>query len=238
MSLRRVAFIGDVHLDLDDADVGPFTRTLRRLSESCDALVLMGDLFNLWIGHPKLQQDHQRKVAETLRAIRGRGVAVHYIEGNRDFRVARIYAGDLFDRAGDDGMEFRVGGRSIWAIHGDLANRADRRYRTWRGLSRSGAFWFCFNLIPLGLRLAAANRLEGWMRTTNIQQKSAFPREMVDDYASDFAANGHDAIVLGHFHVEEYWTLDGGAGVYVLPLWKDGRRVLVADEDGLRFEEG
>ncbi len=236
MSVRRVAFIGDVHLDLGDPDIAPFIGTLHRLSGDCDTLVLMGDLFNLWIGHPRLQQEHQRQVAEALRTIRQRGVALHYVEGNRDFRIARMCGGDLFDTAVDDGLALQVGDRSIWAIHGDLANRSDRRYRTWRRLSRSGALWSCFNLIPAGLRFASAHRLEAWMRTTNIQQKQAFPREMVDDYANVFAARGHDAIVLGHFHIEKQWTLEGGAGVYVLPLWKRARRVLIADEDGLRFE--
>jgi UDP-2,3-diacylglucosamine hydrolase len=237
VSSTRIAFIGDVHLDAGDPDVAPFIETLVRLAESCDTLVLMGDLFNLWIGHPRLQQEHQRRVADTFRAVRKNGVALHYVEGNRDFRIARMYAGDLFDTAVDEGLGLRVAGRSIWAIHGDLANRADRPYRTWRRLSRSAVFWSCFNVIPAELRLAAANRLEGWMRSTNLQQKRSFPREMIDDYAGFFAARGHDAIVLGHFHVEKQWTLEGGAGVYVLPLWKRGRRVLIADGDGVRFEE-
>ncbi len=231
----RVAFIGDVHLDLGDAAVEPFTRMLQRLSETCDSLVLMGDLFNLWIGHPQLQMAHQHEVAQALRAIRGRGVAVHYVEGNRDFRIGRAFQGDLFDTAGDGGLEQRVCGRSVWAIHGDLANRADRRYRAWRRFSRSSSFWGCFNLLPMGLRLRVAEKLEIWMRRTNLEHKRVFPRGMIDGYAAEFAARGHDAVVLGHFHVEKHWQLSGGASVYVLPEWKGSRRHLVADDAGIRF---
>ena len=231
----RVAFIGDVHLDLGDAAVEPFTRTLHRLSETCDSVVLMGDLFNLWIGQPELQAAHQHKVADALRTIRGRGVAVHYIEGNRDYGIGRAFQGDLFDTAGDEGLEQRVAGRLLWAIHGDLANRADRRYRAWRWLSRSGPFWHCFNVLPATLRLRVAGKLETWMRSTNLAFKGAFPRAMIGDYASKFAARGYDAIVLGHFHVEKHWQLEGGTSVYVLPEWKGSRRHLVADGDGVRF---
>ena len=233
----RVVFVGDVHLDLDDPAVEPFVRMLHRLSGTCDTLVLMGDLFNLWIGHPQLQLAHQIEVAEALRAIRGRGVAVHYVEGNRDFRIGRAFQGDLFDSAGDGGLEQHVHGRSVWAIHGDLANRDDRRYRAWRRLSRSNAFWRCFNLLPARLRLHVAAKLETWMRSTNLAHKRVFPRAMIEDYATEFAAHGHDAIVLGHFHVEKQWQLSGGASVYVLPEWKGSRRVLVADADGIRFED-
>ena len=232
----RVAVIGDVHLDLGDPDVEPFCRMLQRLAETCDSLVLIGDLFNLWIGDPALQQAHQLEVVDTLRAIRGRGVAVHYVEGNRDFRIGQAFRGDAFDTVTDAGLEQSVAGRSLWAVHGDLANLADRRYRAWRRLCRSGSFWFCFNLLPVRLRLAVATRLEAWMRGTNLAQKAAFPHEMITDYASGFAAQGHDAIVLGHFHVEKHWELKEGAGVYVLPMWKRRRRHLVADSRGIRFE--
>lgn len=231
----RVAFIGDVHLDLGDAAVQPFTRMLHRLSETCDSLVLMGDLFNFWVGQPEMQLAHQHEVAATLRAIRGRGVAVHYVEGNRDYRIGRAFQGDLFDTVGDTGLEQRVAGRSLWAIHGDLANRADRRYRVWRRFSRSGLFWGCFNLLPARLRLSVAGKLETWMRSTNVAFKREFPGAMIGDYASEFAAHGYDAIVLGHFHVEKHWQLAGGTSVYVLPEWKQSRRHLVADAAGIRF---
>ncbi len=231
----RVAFIGDVHLHRRDAAVEPFTRMLHRLSETCDSLVLMGDLFNLWIGQPELQSAHQHEVANALRAIRGRGVALHYIEGNRDYRIGQAFQGDLFDTAGDGGLEQRVAGRSLWAIHGDLANRADRQYRVWRRVSRSDPFWWCFNLLPARLRLSVARKLETWMHSTNLAFKRGFPRTMIDDYASEFDALGHDAIVLVHFHVEKHWQLEGGTSVYVLPEWKGSRRHLVADAGGIRF---
>jgi len=230
----RVAYVGDVHLDLGDPDVAPFTRMLHGLSATCDSLVLMGDLFNLWIGRPGMQLAHQHEVAETLRAIRGRGVAVHYIEGNRDYGIGAAFLGDLFDTAGDQGLELRVAARSLWAIHGDLANRADRRYRAWRRLSR-GPVWRCFSLLPAGLQLRVAGKLETWMRSTNLAFKGAFPRERIGEYASEFVARGHDAVVLGHFHIEKHWQLPAGGSVYVLPEWKGSRRILVADASGIRF---
>jgi UDP-2,3-diacylglucosamine hydrolase len=235
MERSRVAYIGDVHLDLGDPALEPFTRMLLDLSETCDALVLMGDLFNLWVGQPQMQLAHQHEVAKTLRTIRRRGVTVHYIEGNRDYRIASAFQGDLFDTAGDDGLELRVGARSVFAIHGDLVNRSDRRYRAWRRFSRSGPFWGCFNLLPASLRLRVAGKLETWMRSTNLAFKAAFPDAMVEEYASGFVSRGYDAIVLGHFHTEKHWDLAGGGSVYVLPEWKGSRRHLVADAEGVRF---
>lgn len=232
---RRVAYIGDVHIEPGDPDLGAFNRMLERVAEECSALVLMGDLFTLWIGQPELQGPHQEAVLDTLRAIRRRGVETHYIEGNRDFGIGRVYEGDAFDTSGEHGLGLRVPGRSLWAIHGDLANTADRQYRMWRGFSRFAGFWWCFNLLPARRRMAVAERLERTMRGTNIAHKSEFPTELISSYAAGFMELGHRDVVLGHFHVEKQWTLDGGAGVWVLPEWKGSRRHLLADVDGVRF---
>jgi UDP-2,3-diacylglucosamine hydrolase len=231
----RVAFIGDVHLDLGDAEVGHLGSLLSRLSDTCDSLVLMGDLFNLWIGQRELQQEHHREIAGILREIRDRGVELHYVEGNRDYRVGREFAGDLFDTAGDAGLVQRVSGRSLWAIHGDLANTRDKHYRRWRRLSRSKPFWVCFNLLPARLRARVAAMLETRMRGTNLAFKRDFPQAMVGAYAARFGARGYDAVVLGHFHIEKRWTLDDGTEVFVLPEWKGSRRHLIAEADGIRF---
>ena len=231
----RIAFIGDVHLDLGDPELPAFTAMLLTLSDSCDTVVLMGDLFNLWIGQDELQQPHQREVAATLRELRARGVQVHYVEGNRDYRVETVSGGELFDSVGYGGLSLRVAGHSLWAIHGDQANPTDRRNNVWRWISRSSLCWWCFNRLPPGSRLKLAKRLEARMRRMNLAFKDGFPHAQVEAYACAFARHGHDAIVLGHFHIEKQWTLENGSQVYVLPEWKGSRRHLEADAAGVRF---
>ena len=60
------------------------------------------------------------------------------------------------------------------------------------------------------------------MRRSNARFKAVFPEDVVRCYAAGFLARGHDAVVLGHFHVER--QLDGR--VFVLPEWKASRRHL------------
>lgn len=232
---RRIVFIGDVHLEPGDPDLDAFNRMLERIAEDCGALVLMGDLFTLWIGRRELQQPHHEAVLRTLRRIRERGVETHYIEGNRDFGIGPTFVGDVFDTCGELGLALRVPDRSLWAIHGDLANTEDRQYRAWRGFSRWAGFWGCFNLLPARPRLALAQRLERRMRGTNLARKREFPTRLISEYAAGFVELGHSDVVLGHFHEERHWTLDGGANVYVLPEWKGSRRHLLADAAGVRF---
>ena len=73
------------------------------------------------------------------------------------------------------------------------------------------------------------------MRGSNLAFKREFPEALVRGYAQAICADGFDAVILGHFHIEKELPLEGGRCVYVLPEWKGSRRHLEADGEGLRF---
>jgi UDP-2,3-diacylglucosamine hydrolase len=226
--VKDLVFIGDVHLEEEGAALDAFLAFLEGLKARASRVVLAGDLFNVWIGARDLERPHQARVIEKLEALRRGGLVVRYLEGNRDYRVARAYVGTALDDAPADGLVERVGGRSIFAIHGDLANPDDRQYRTWRRFSRSAAVWRAFRALPPATRLGLVDRLESGMRASNARFKATFPEEVVRRYAQGFLARGHDAVVLGHFHVER--ALEGR--IFVLPEWKESRRHLRVGADG------
>jgi len=222
-------YVGDVHLDVADPSLDDFLRFLDSLAASTSRLVLMGDLFNVWIGQEALEQPHHRAVAARLAALRRAGVGVFYVEGNRDYRIARRYVGTSLDAATLRGFADRHGGHRIFAIHGDLANRADLQYRAWRRLSRSAPFWAAFNALGSRRRLRAAEWIERRMRRSNRAFKEAFPEDAVRAYGTRLMRSGYDTIVLGHFHVERCLDVDanGAPGrIYVLPEWRESRRHL------------
>ncbi len=236
---RDLVFVGDVHLDRGDAALAEFVSYLRGLAERARRIVLMGDLFNLWIGSPELEQEHHREVLGALAAMRAQGTEIHYLEGNRDYRVSRIHLGAAFDAVSTEGLHEDWGGRPIWAAHGDLVNRHDAQYRAWRRLSRSQPAWWLFSAIPRGRRFAIAESLERKMRGTNVAMKREFPEREIREYAAPHLTTPGAAVVLGHFHVER--ELRAGAGgegrIFVLPEWKGSRRHLRVTAGGdYRFE--
>jgi UDP-2,3-diacylglucosamine hydrolase len=229
-----LVFVGDVHLDRNDAVLGEFLDYLLGLAAAAGRIVLMGDLFNLWIGEPSLEQDHHRAVIATLRRIRASGTEIHYLEGNRDYRIARAHLRSTFDAVSAYGLDESWGGRRIWAAHGDLVNRRDLQYRAWRALSRSQAAWWLFSAIPTARRFAMAESLERKLRVTNVEMKRVVPEATIREYAARHQPTPGAAVVLGHFHVER----DLSSSVYVLPEWKGSRRHLRATAGGeLRFED-
>jgi UDP-2,3-diacylglucosamine hydrolase len=194
----------------------------------------MGDLFNLWLGASDLEQDHHRAVVRCLTELRSRGTETHYIEGNRDYRIARAHRGGAFDAVTDIGLSEDWGGRRVYAAHGDLVNKNDRQYRAWRAISRSAPAWQLFSMIPRARRFAIAESIETKMRATNPEMRHEFPEDLVRAYAAPHLTTPGSAVVLGHFHVEK--ELSAGPAkdgrVYVLPMWKENRRHLRVGADG------
>jgi len=230
-----LVFIGDVHLDRDMSEVDEFVDTLEALRSTTARLVLAGDLFNLWIGQPELEQTHQTAVLDAFSRMRRDGVVVRYLEGNRDYRIGEGYAGSRLDESSDAGLTEHFGGHRIFAVHGDLANTSDRNYRRWRRFSRSRPVWWLFHALPRRRRLRLAESLEARLRRTNLEYKREFPEAEVRRYGERLLAAGHDIVVLGHFHSErELKSFDPGAPgrILVLPEWKESRRHLRVGTDG------
>lgn len=235
MSRGNLIFIGDVHLEQGDPHLAPFLAFLGQAGRTSRRIVLMGDLFNLWIGRRELEQPHQTAVLKKLAELRAGGVVVRYLEGNRDYRIASCYAGRVLDDSTENRILERFGGLRLLAVHGDLANPHDRKYRTWRRFSRSKIVWLVFNLLPRARRLQFARRLETRLRCTNPEFKREFPEAVVRAYATSVLGPKDDALVLGHFHIEKDLASAGArsrARILVLPEWKSSRRHLRVDPAG------
>jgi UDP-2,3-diacylglucosamine pyrophosphatase LpxH len=217
-----IVFVGDVHLDRDDAAVPEFVSYLRGLAPRAGRVVLMGDLFNLWIGAPELEQPHHRDVVAGLAELKAGGTEIHYLEGNRDYGIAAAYRGRLFDAVDDTGLREDWGGRSVWAAHGDKVNRNDLQYRAWRRISRSLPAWWLFSSIPRGRRFAIAESVERKLRATNVEMKREFPDAIVRQYAARHMGPAGGIVVLGHFHVERELRF-GNAGRGGCSFCRSGR---------------
>ena len=85
-------FISDLHLDPSRPAITElFLGFLRDEARHAEALYILGDLFEAWIGDdtPSTAAD---AVASALRALTDGGVPVYFIRGNRDFLLGEDYA--------------------------------------------------------------------------------------------------------------------------------------------------
>lgn len=230
-----MALVADVHIGADDPELPSFLAFLAARAADTELLVLLGDVFSLWLGLPKYTAPHHAAVLDACRALRRAGVRVVFVEGNREFAVG-CWEGDAFDEVCGDLAAEPWAGRRWYLAHGDLLNREDRRGRAFRRLVRSPFATALLHLLPARAGLALAARIERALRYRNLAHKRSIPEERFERYARWFEGRGFDAGAIGHIHVELALDLaePGGAprALYVLPDWRSTHRYLAVPRAG------
>jgi UDP-2,3-diacylglucosamine hydrolase len=220
----QVALVADAHLDGPGGEPAPLVAQLAPLAgEGVERLILLGDIFQAWVGFPQYETPAVRAVLDAVAALRARGVKVEYIEGNRDFFVAEGPYRDAFDLVGLE-TSFESGGRRYLAVHGDGLNDRDYQYLAWRALSKSRASRFLVFHTPRRFAQRMVHSTERRLSRTNFKHKIAVPEAAIRAYAERRLAEGHDVLLLGHFHEPRTWRVPGGE-VRLLDAWFRTRSV-------------
>jgi len=227
----KVAVFADAHLGQVDRDADDFLAALERVrEEGTRTVVLLGDIFHYFIGDAKFVTPLISRVLEGWRALAARGVALRYVEGNRDFFLAGTPFVAPFAAYGDaDGLE--VGGRRYAFVHGDRVNTSDLPYRVWRRASKNPVAYGVMKALPGPLARAVVAKTEARLYRTNFKHKSALPERCLLEEGRRARRAGYDELLVGHFHVER--ALEGADSfVRVLPAWLEERKHAEIAEDG------
>ena len=233
--MNDMVVIADSHMVRKDEELDRFVALIDSLKGTAARLYLLGDIFNIWLGHRRFEMDHMGPVLDALRRLARSGTVIRYVEGNRDYHIAGGYLGDPFEAVIPDGESIEFAGRRFWITHGDLVNEADRQYRLWRRLSKGRALWAAVTALPASAGTALANALELRLRGTNVRHKSYFPMEACERYGRRLVSEGYDRVLLGHIHIEKVVEIgeEGRRGrLIVLPDWRSSHRYLRYGADG------
>ncbi len=219
-----VAIVADSHLGGPGGEAGPLVEQLDSLAQSgCRRLLLLGDIFQIWLGDRRYETAEIAAVIPALERLRERGVRVDYIEGNRDFFIAGSSYQTALDHVGTE-VSFEVEGVRYLAVHGDGLNDKDYQYRFWRWLSKSALSRFFWTRLPRRLAARLVGSTERRLSDTNFKHKQRIPEEAIRSYAERRLAEGYDVLLLGHFHEERRWRVRGGE-VRLYEAWFRSRRV-------------
>ena len=218
-----IAVIADAHLGGPGGPAGPFIQQLRQLPEQgCRHLILLGDIFHIWVGHPGFETEEIRQVVPVLRELRRGGLRIDYIEGNRDFFLAESAYRDAFDHYGTE-LQFEHGGVRYLAVHGDGLNDRDRQYLFWRWFSKSTLVRLLVGLLPGAVTRRMVHSTEQRLAQTNFKHKMRIPEEAIRSYGERRLAE-HDVLFLGHFHEPRTWTVQGGE-IRLIDAWFNSNHI-------------
>jgi UDP-2,3-diacylglucosamine hydrolase len=216
-------FISDLHLSEERPEANErFFSLLEEVARGAEALYILGDFFEYWIGDDDLAYPFHAVVAGSLRELSRSGVALYFMHGNRDFLVGERFCAATGARLLDDPTVVELGGEKTLLMHGDTLCTDDLDYQGWRRTARSPAWQQAFLAKSLDQRRIAV----GGMREKSKEVVQAKPAEIMDvnDGAVREAMQRHGVkrLIHGHTHRpgRHSVALDGGSGErWVLPDW-------------------
>jgi UDP-2,3-diacylglucosamine hydrolase len=219
---RVLDFISDQHLHASE----PATFEAWRhhlLTTPADAVFMLGDLFEVWVGDDVLQDGaaashgFEQACAQVLREAAAER-SLFFMRGNRDFLVGQGFAQACQLTLLDDPTVLQFGGARWLLTHGDALCWDDADYMAFRAQVRSPAWQQQFLAKPLLERAAIAAGL----RAQSEARKHAgvvygdLDAGGVRDWlqAADAATMVH-----GHTHRPADHAVDGGRRRLVLSDW-------------------
>jgi len=232
-------FIADLHLDPGRPQITALFERYLAGDEvrHADALYILGDLVEAWIGDDD-DAELPARIATATRAVRDAGVPVYFMVGNRDFLLGPAFA----ERAGlsllDDGTVHDIQGRRTLLMHGDVLCTDDLAYQAVRRQVRTPEWQAQILAMPLQARRAFAARA----REDSKAHTGSTMESIMDVNGAAVAEAMRKAqvtrLIHGHTHrpaVHDF-LLDGApAQRIVLGDWYEQGSVLRVDPTGVEL---
>ena len=220
-SWRTVDFISDLHLQ--DSDSATFEAWRHYLQTTqADALFILGDLFEVWVGDDALTDPHsfEAKCCAVLHAC-AQQRSVFFMSGNRDFLVQEAGLRHCGITGLADPTVLVWADQRLLLSHGDLLCVEDVDYQRFRLQARSSAWQQQVLAQPIEARRAQAR---GIRQASEARKQSGAIYADVD-HSSAIAwlqAAGAHTLIHGHTHLPAEHALAPGLRRVVLSDWDAG----------------
>lgn len=235
--MPRTLFISDLHLAEDrPATTERFARFLAEVAPGCDALYILGDLFEYWVGDDGLALDFPAHIASLLRPA-ARASPTYFMHGNRDFMVASRFCSETGIRLLQDPTVVDLYGEPAALLHGDTLCTGDREYLAFRAQVRDPAWQAAALEKSIEERIAIARNMRMRSEGEKGGKGAAIMDVATDAVEAAFAATGCRVMIHGHTHrpARHEHALGGRTCVrWVLPDWYQAGGYLDASPSGQR----
>jgi len=235
--MKPVLFISDLHLDASRPRITElFLRFLQTDAAAAQALYILGDLFEAWIGDDAARPDNPAIAG--LRRLVEAGIPLYVMRGNRDFLLGETFSEMTGARLLPDRTVIDLRGERTLLMHGDLLCTDDIDYLKFRAMVHDPAWRSMFLSKSIPERIALAEQA---------RRESSARNQAIDDYLMDvnqgavektMREQGVRRLIHGHTHrpaIHDF-TLDGRPATrYVLGDWYEQGSVLRCDEDSPRL---
>lgn len=213
---RRIEFLSDLHLsEKTPATLAALERHLQETS--ADAVFLLGDIFEVWVGDDARFDPFESRCVEILRTASQR-LHLAFMAGNRDFLLGPDMLADCGIQALSDPTVLIAFGQRWLLTHGDALCLSDVAYQAFRAQVRKSAWQQQFLAQPLPVRRALAQQMrEGSQNQQAMQEQwGDLDAQACIDWLQ---ATQCSAMIHGHTHRPTTHQLSDGLQRHVLSDW-------------------
>jgi len=228
-------FISDLHLhESRPAITELFLAFLEGEAREAEALYILGDLFEAWIGDDA-PTAHDKTVITGMKALSDSGVPCYFMRGNRDFLIGERFSRETGFEILPDPATAQLYGEPVLLMHGDSLCIDDHEYMAFQQLVRSEAWQQDFLSKSIEERIAFAKRARDESSARGKEKSMEIMDVNKEEVKKAMREAGVRRFIHGHTHRPAIHDIeiDGEAAQrIVLGDWYEQGSVLRVDDAG------
>ena len=232
-------FISDLHLSAERPDITAlFIHFLNHDARQAEALYILGDLFEAWLGDDMLLPEYEDAIAN-MKALNESGVPLFIMHGNRDFLLGETFSAMSSATLLDDPSIIDLYGKPTLLLHGDTLCTDDVAYQKFRTMVRNPAWQQELLARTPAERLALAKQYREISQTetgNKAEDIMDVNQQAVEQLMRD---KGIYHMIHGHTHrpaIHEFAIDSQAAQRIVLGDWYEQGSVLRCDQNGCELQ--
>jgi len=228
-------FVADLHIGNEQPLVADrFIEFIATEAVKAEALYILGDLFEVWLGDDAIQEEH-RKILDALKELTHGGVPVHVMHGNRDFLLGPDFEKMTGCTLLHDPTVIDLYGQPTLLMHGDMLCTDDLEYQQFRSMVHNLEWQKQFLGSTLQQRIEVARQYRSVSSERNKQKSLTIMDVNQNAVIEAMREHGVTRLIHGHTHrpaIHELEIEGQPAQRIVLGDWFEQSSQLICDEKG------
>ena len=206
----RIHFISDLHLEARRTDISrAFLHWLKNDALNADALYILGDLFEVWIGDD-FSDDFTSSIISGIKALSDSGTEIFVMHGNRDFLLGEDFCKATGSQLLPDPTIINLGNKPVLLMHGDSLCTLDKEYIAFRQQVRNPQWIGNLLSKPLKERMEIARQLRDASQSSNQHKNVDIMDVTPAEVEKVMEEHGVLLLIHGHTHRPAIHTLNPG----------------------------
>lgn len=205
---KYIYFIADLHLSPHNNDLFvKFKYFLQSIEQKCDALYILGDLFDYWIGH----EDNWVKSVYKLLQNFSTKMSIYFLVGNRDFLIGQDFTTMTGCYLLTEPYLINYKDRKFLLLHGDILCQNDKYYQVYRKFVRTNLVKKIFSFLPWYWRYIIANKIRSVSKYHAKRKTQKIMDVTYNKVMQTYMKYKVDVIIHGHTHrpqLHSYCNID------------------------------